>query len=68
MNKILTLQWIAVLGLNLTAQSADSDWKPVEGNIMTEWASQVDPANPLPEYPRPQLVREHWENLNGLWV
>lgn len=34
---------------------------------MTEWAAQVDPERPLPEYPRPQLVREHWVNLNGLW-
>jgi len=23
--------------------------------------------NVLPEYPRPQLVREQWQNLNGLW-
>jgi beta-galactosidase/beta-glucuronidase len=34
---------------------------------MTEWAGQIDPANVLPEYPRPQLVRENWQNLNGLW-
>lgn len=67
MNKIRTWLWISLLGLNLTALSAAGDWKPVEGNIMTEWANQVDPANPLPEYPRPQLVREHWMNLNGLW-
>lgn len=43
------------------------DWKPVPGKIMTRWADQVDPANPLPEYPRPQMVRPQWENLNGLW-
>ena len=34
---------------------------------MTTWAEQVDPANVLPEYPRPQLVRADWQNLNGLW-
>ncbi|HEX8865021.1 MAG TPA: LamG-like jellyroll fold domain-containing protein, partial [Lentzea sp.] len=27
----------------------------------------VDPRNPLPEYPRPQLEREKWLNLNGPW-
>ncbi len=44
-----------------------ADWKPVEGKIMTEFAKQVDPARPLPEYPRPQFVRKDWKNLNGLW-
>ena len=43
------------------------DWKPVPGNIMTRWAKDVNPAAPLPEYPRPQLQREEWKNLNGLW-
>src|SRR5689334_83946 len=42
-------------------------WEPVPGCIMTRWAAQVDPRNPLPEYPRPQLVRKQWVNLNGLW-
>lgn len=34
---------------------------------MTSWAALVDTNNPLPEYPRPQLVRTNWLNLNGLW-
>ena len=34
---------------------------------MTQWAAKVDPAHPLPEYPRPQLVRKDWLNLNGIW-
>lgn len=42
-------------------------WQPAGDKIMTEWSTQVDPANVLPEYPRPQLVREDWANLNGLW-
>lgn len=43
------------------------NWQPVSGKIMTSWAAQVNPQNPLPEYPRPQLVRKDWQNLNGLW-
>jgi hypothetical protein len=35
--------------------------------LMTPWAADVDPAAPLPEYPRPQMIREEWLNLNGVW-
>ena len=42
-------------------------WKPVPGHLMTKWAADVDPACPLPEYPRPQMTRPQWVNLNGLW-
>jgi len=44
-----------------------SDWRPVQGHIMTRWAEAIDPICPLPEYPRPQMVRPDWLNLNGLW-
>ena len=46
---------------------AQAPWKMVEGRISTPWAKQVDPSKPLPEYPRPQLERSEWTNLNGLW-
>src|SRR6185295_19621377 len=46
---------------------AAEQWQPVPGNIMTRWAKDVDPARPHPEYPRPTMVREQWQNLNGLW-
>lgn len=42
-------------------------WKPAGDRIKTAWAEKVDPANPLHEYPRPQLVRDQWQSLNGLW-
>ncbi|MBU2511284.1 beta-galactosidase [bacterium] len=43
------------------------NWKPATGHIQTAWADDIDPANVLPDYPRPQLVRKEWMNLNGLW-
>lgn len=35
--------------------------------LKTRWAASVTATNVLPEYPRPQMVREQWQNLNGLW-
>ena len=43
------------------------EWEPVKGEIMTRWGNDVNPESPLPEYPRPQLERKEWLNLNGLW-
>ncbi|MBT4400254.1 MAG: beta-galactosidase, partial [Bacteroidetes bacterium] len=63
MKRILLLALITIAAINLFAQ----DWKPAGDKIKTEWAEKVDPNNPLPEYPRPQLVRNSWKNLNGLW-
>lgn len=36
-------------------------------NLTTIWTESVDRALPLPEYPRPQMVRDNWMNLNGPW-
>ena len=48
-------------------KAVDTEWSPAENPLMTRWARDVDPGNPLPEYPRPQMKREKWKNLNGLW-
>ncbi len=50
--------------MGLYAQEA---WKPVAGKIITQWAADIKAAQPLPEYPRPQLTRKSWMNLNGMW-
>ncbi|UCD52349.1 MAG: hypothetical protein JSW27_06865 [Phycisphaerales bacterium] len=42
-------------------------WKPADGPLMTKWSAEVSPDNVWPEYPRPQMVRRDWLNLNGLW-
>ncbi len=44
-----------------------ADWQPAEGPLITRWAKQVSPDNVHREYPRPQMVRKDWLNLNGLW-
>ncbi|MGA2540089.1 MAG: sugar-binding domain-containing protein [Verrucomicrobiota bacterium] len=47
--------------------SLDAAWAPVEGQLMTRWAKDVSADHALPEYPRPQMARKEWQNLNGLW-
>src|SRR5262245_15083465 len=42
-------------------------WYPAQGPLKTRWAADVSKDSPLPEYPRPQMVRKEWLNLNGLW-
>ncbi len=35
--------------------------------MLTRWGRDLDRDLPLPEHPRPQLVRESWVSLNGRW-
>ncbi|MGQ1891605.1 glycoside hydrolase family 2 protein [Thermophagus sp. OGC60D27] len=44
-----------------------AQWKSVGDNIKTSWATEIDPENVWPEYPRPIMERSQWKNLNGLW-
>ena len=58
----------AVLILFASTLPARADeWKPAAGPLRTRWAADVSPESAHPEYPRPQMVRPDWLNLNGLW-
>ena len=49
------------------ATLASAQWSPAGKEIKTPWAAEVTPENVHQEYPRPQMVRQTWANLNGLW-
>jgi hypothetical protein len=36
-------------------------------SLLTPWGEALTEAPAWPEYPRPQLVRDGWTNLNGRW-
>jgi beta-galactosidase/beta-glucuronidase len=51
----------------LPALALAADWKPADSPLTTQWTAKVAPSNAWREYPRPQLQRPNWTNLNGLW-
>lgn len=66
MTKKTVILRMALAALALFCSNLDA-WEKKQAPIMTKWADEVSPTNALPEYPRPQLVRKEWLNLNGLW-
>lgn len=51
----------------LAVTAAAADWRPAPVTLKTPWGEKVTSENAWREYPRPQFVRDRWENLNGLW-
>src|SRR5215212_4188619 len=64
----MRLRSLFVLVFSLYVFSATAQpYKMAAIPVQSRWAAAVTPSNALAEYPRPQLVRANWENLNGLW-
>jgi hypothetical protein len=55
-----------VLSVSCTPNKQEG-WKLAENPIITKWSGDVDPLKPWHNYPRPDLARESWMSLNGLW-
>lgn len=66
MKRITLMIFLVILTQGIAIPQTDT-WKISGDKIVTEWAGKVDTSNPLPEYPRPQMVRAEWKSLNGLW-
>jgi len=60
--KYITL--LVVLSLSTMAVCADS---ARETSLESRWVEEMLSEHPLPEYPRPTMVRKEWINLNGTW-
>ncbi len=60
---LLTGGMATLLSKSLTIETDKNTQTP----ISTIWAEQLDLDNPHPEYPRPNLERDEWKNLNGSW-
>ncbi len=60
------MKFLVILILLMSSVSAFA-WEPAEHTMLTEWGEAVTPDNVWQEYPRPQMVRDEWTNLNGLW-
>jgi beta-galactosidase/beta-glucuronidase len=58
---------VIALSLLLASCAPKTSWAPAGDRIMTRWAQEVSPAKVHQEYPRPQMVRDKWKSLNGLW-
>ncbi|WP_145296443.1 family 43 glycosylhydrolase [Crateriforma conspicua] len=41
--------------------------QPFQSDLITRWGKKVTAENAWTEYPRPQLKRDDWTNLNGHW-
>ncbi|AYD47106.1 glycoside hydrolase family 2 [Arachidicoccus soli] len=66
MYKMKNLLSIAILAL-ITQSIQAQNWTPKKATLMTGFSKDVKADNVLPEYPRPQMVRKDWLNLNGVW-
>ncbi|KAI7763843.1 hypothetical protein LZL87_006225 [Fusarium oxysporum] len=53
--------------LFLDVTSAQTKYEVQKPPLDTDWTYKVG-TNPWPEHPRPQLKRDAWKSLNGIWT
>lgn len=58
---------LAMSAIDALAQTAPAGDSVYTSDLMTQWGREVTPDNAWRSYPRPQLKRDRWLNLNGLW-
>ena len=65
--KIKQIIATSLLCLSGFQTASAQEWQAKQGPMTTPWGETLDPDNVLGEYPRPQMEREEWMNLNGVW-
>lgn len=56
-----------ILSAGFAQQSQAQQWAPRPASLQTRWYKSVTPENAWKSYPRPQMIRNKWLSLNGLW-
>ncbi len=68
---LIFLTLIIILKNNNSKEKKDDEkeweWSAKGDRIKTEWGEKLNPKEVWKEYPRPQLQRQEWLNLNGIW-
>ncbi len=68
MRLVKSLSILSFIVLSVSCKHKETaDWKIAPANILTDWAKDVDPMKPWNQYPRPNMIRPEWMNLNGMW-
>ncbi|MEO5915280.1 MAG: sugar-binding domain-containing protein [Luteolibacter sp.] len=65
--KSAQLVWKSLFLVSLSGIAEAAEWAAVKGGMMTQWGREVTAEKVWQEYPRPQMERADWTNLNGLW-
>ena len=64
---VLAIACVLNLKSSALAHGTVAQEQRIAHDLSTRWAKTVTPENAHREYPRPQMVRKQWVNLNGLW-
>jgi Beta-galactosidase/beta-glucuronidase len=67
MHVIMRNVFFCLLCTNVFSPLQAQSWKPAKPRLTTTWGENLSPDGVWQEYPRPQMQRSEWKNLNGLW-
>lgn len=67
MRAVLSYSWALAALCAIHTSHAQTPYKIQKPPLDTDWTYNVG-TNPWPEHPRPQLRRDSWKSLNGLWT
>lgn len=59
--------WVLAALCALSTACGQTPYKVQTPPLDTDWTYEVG-TDPWPEYPRPQLRRDAWQSLNGIWT